>query len=216
MKFIDPDGRDWILSTGNKVYWYAGNYGDTKKILYTFKATSGMNVAIQTMTASDGSKTQKKIDVQYAKYQSYKNVGPTPEDKYKLNLKEDPNREANVDMKTGNLLRGNGVEKIPEKIDIPDKEGFIWTYADWGKNRVRMEPVNVSGASSKDRDLGSFYFHDSEKGYSHGCTEVEGAFFDKLKEYRDAGNEKIDVKVQYPNPNHHTNGGTKKEEKNEN
>ena len=73
-----------------------------------------------------------------------------------------------------------------------------------------MEPVNVTGATPQDRDLNSFYLHDSEKGFSHGCTEVEGAFFDKLKEYRNAGNASIDVQIVYPNENHKTNGGTKK------
>jgi len=32
------------------------------------------------------------------------------------------------------------------------------------------------------------------------------------KDYRNAGNESIEVKVDYPNNNHNTNGGTKKVE----
>jgi hypothetical protein len=64
--------------------------------------------------------------------------------------------------------------------------------------------------------LNSFYFHDSEKGYSHGCIEVEKAFFDQLNSYRDAGNENIEVQIDYPTNNHNTNGGTKKDNTYEN
>ena len=78
-----------------------------------------------------------------------------------------------------------------------------------------MEPIEVTGATAKDRDLNSFYLHDSEKGYSHGCTEVESALFTKLREYREEGNQSIEVMVDYPNRNHRTNGGTKKEKKTE-
>ena len=34
-----------------------------------------------------------------------------------------------------------------------------------------------------------------------------------LKEYMEAGNKKIDVIVKYPNQEHSTNGGTKKEKR---
>ena len=84
-----------------------------------------------------------------------------------------------------------------------------------GEKQARLEPIEVTGATAKDRDLNSFYFHDSEKGYSHGCTEVESALFTKLREYREEGNQSIEVMVDYPNRNHRTNGGTKKEKKSE-
>jgi len=49
----------------------------------------------------------------------------------------------------------------------------------------------------------------------HGCTEVETELFDRLNEYRNSGNTKIDVIVNYGNnQNHSTNGGTKKYENN--
>jgi hypothetical protein len=34
--------------------------------------------------------------------------------------------------------------------------------------------------------------------------EVQGEFFNVLKNYRNAGNERIEVKVKYPSPKHHT------------
>lgn len=40
---VDPNGMDWLLSTGDKVYWYGGEMGDDSLLLYTFNATSGNN-----------------------------------------------------------------------------------------------------------------------------------------------------------------------------
>ncbi|SFO74875.1 hypothetical protein SAMN05428949_6460 [Chitinophaga sp. YR627] len=208
---IDPDGADWILSTGNRVYWYGGHYGDRKNLLAVYKATSGMDKA-QAKTTFQGVSKIVTMNVQQAQYQKYASVGPTPEGKYKINLTPDPERTAEVDTKTGELKRSpeGGIEKIPRWVENPQKPGLGWTYSDWGENRARLEPVNVTGATPQDRDLNSFYFHDSKKGYSHGCTECETELFKKLKEYREAGNGEIEVKVQYPNPQHKTNGGTKK------
>lgn len=55
-----------------------------------------------------------------------------------------------------------------------------------------------------------FYLHDSEKGESSGCHEVESAFFKQLEKYRSEGNDEIKVKVKYPSKEHITNGGTEK------
>lgn len=71
----------------------------------------------------------------------------------------------------------------------------------------------VTGAKDSERDNKSYYFHDSKKGYTHGCTEVEKGLFDKLNDYREEGNTRIDVIIDYgKNPNHSTNRGTKKNE----
>ena len=48
--------------------------------------------------------------------------------------------------------------------------------------------------------INSYYFHDSQKGYSHGCTEVETELFNKLNDYRKAGHDRIDVIVKYLGP----------------
>lgn len=82
----------------------------------------------------------------------------------------------------------------------------------WPSTRPRALDV-VTGAKDSERDNKSYYFHDSQKGYTHGCTEVEKGLFDKLNDYRDKGNTRIDVIIDYgKNPNHSTNGGTKKDE----
>jgi RHS repeat-associated protein len=82
----DPDGMDWILSIGDKVYWYGGDYENTEELLYTFNASSGSNRAMKTTTNTDGTQKKEIIDVRYAEYQSFSNVGPTFEGKYELSL----------------------------------------------------------------------------------------------------------------------------------
>ena len=59
------------------------------------------------------------------------------------------------------------------------------------------------------RNIKSFYLHDSKKGYTHGCIEVESLLFDFLINYRE-DKSSIKLKVQYPSLNHITNGGTRR------
>ena len=108
-----------------------------------------------------------------------------------------------------------GIERIPDFVENPNKQGYGWTYTEWGKHRAYLTPDKVTGAKNSERDNYSYYLHDSQKGYTHGCTEVETELFDRLNEYRNSGNTKIDVIVNYGNnQNHSTNGGTKKYENN--
>ena len=62
----------------------------------------------------------------------------------------------------------------------------------WPSTRPRALDV-VTGAKDSERDNKSYYFHDFQKGYTHGCTEVEKGLFDKLNEHREKGNTRIDV-----------------------
>jgi len=206
MIYTDPDGNDWILSTGNKIYWYGGKTGDKSNLLHTYKATSGYK---------GPDIYGKQWNLQNSKYQNVKNGGPTAEGRYHINLKPDPERVATADTKTGELNKNpdGGIERIPKFVENPQKQGSGWTYSEWGNNRAALVPDKVTGATNTERDNSSYYLHDSEKGYSHGCTEVQTELFDQLKEYRNEGNDKIDVVVKYPSKDHSTNGGTKKEEK---
>lgn len=208
LRFIDPDGMapwDWILSTGNKIFWYGGNVGDKSNLIATFKASSGLVESTPFGLA----------DYRNSSYQNMKDRGPTPEGLYHINLSPNPNRVAKADMKTGALV-GNlngGIEKIPTSVDNPNRPGWEWRYPEWGNNRAHLEPDKVTGASSQQRENNSYYFHDSTKGYSHGCTECETGLFTKLNQYREMGNKKIDVVVDYPDNNHPTVGGTEKKKK---
>ncbi len=195
IKLVDKDGEDWILSTGNKVYWYAGNYGDKSDLLHTFNASSGNRNAtvINTRTGE-----KSKMNLQKSKYQYVKNGGPTVEGKYRINLLPDPSRVAKESQGILERNKEGGIEQIPEG----------YTQA-WGNERVRLQPLSVKqpvdeNGVNRNRDINSFYFHDSKKGGTSGCTEVESDFFTVLKEYRDAGNKYIDVKVEYPNGEHST------------
>ncbi len=52
--------------------------------------------------------------------------------------------------------------------------------------------------------------HDSTKGYSHGCIEVEGRLFSMLENYRRSSKKNtMTIKVAYVK-GRPTNGGTKK------
>ncbi len=205
---VDLDGRDWLLVTGNAVCWYGGEAGDKRNLIDTYKATSGYR-------GPDAN--GKTWNLQKAKYQNVRNGGPTPEGKYHVNLEPNPERVAKADINTGDLLRdpNGGIERIPDFVENPNKQGYGWTYTEWGKHRAYLAPDKVTGAKNSERDNYSYYLHDSQKGYTHGCTEVETELFDRLNEYRNSGNTKIDVIVNYGNnQNHSTNGGTKKYENN--
>lgn len=193
VRFIDPDGRDWLEAKGDRVYWYANNTGDRSKLKDSFAATSGAPC------------------YQNSKYQTISGKGSTPEGLYKINL-SDPNQMAKVDMKNGELLHGDGIERIPESWPTINPN-IYYTYQDWGKHRARLIPIDVK----TNRDENSFYMHDSEKGYTHGCIEIGPRFFEVLLDYiKNNTNEKnievfIEVLVNYDSKNQSTNGGTKKE-----
>ena len=106
IKYIDPDGNDWILATGNRVYWYGGDYGNKSELKNTYKATSGSKSAIMSV---NGKKYQ--INPQNSKYQYVRDVGPTVEGKYKLNLAPEPEtaRVKNGQIESG---RGKGIQSL--------------------------------------------------------------------------------------------------------
>ena len=192
VKLVDEDGEDWVLSTGNKVYWYAGDKGDKSTLLYTYNASSGLY--------------EDNNDYRQAKYQNIPDKGPTPEGEYFIKLTPSPDRIAKASPKNGELLRSKqgGIEKIPQQFTTED--GTTYEYTGWGNMRALLQPYSgkVTGAEHSERDNYSYYIHDSQKCYTHGCTEVESKFFDQLKAYRDAGNKKIDIIIEYPNAQHKT------------
>ena len=83
-------------------------------------------------------------------------------------------------------------------------------WANWGKNRARMEPADLATKSKCSPTMrGGFYLHDSTKGYSHGCIEVENRIFPLLRAFNKSTNKNtIILKVKY-NKGVVTNGGTK-------
>jgi hypothetical protein len=191
----------WILYEGQRVIFYEGKFGETKKELERFKGSSGI------ITYKDPKGEKVDTDYRNSKHQFTKvkvnedgeekeiSVGPIPEGNYSIDLSLDPNRKWEQ-HKDKTPKPGRGIEQIG--TDQPN----------WGTIRARLEIE--PGTDTKGRDY--FYFHNSRKGYSHGCVETESNLFRKLFEYRKSHNykTKIKVKVSYGSQNKSTNGGTKR------
>ena len=100
-----------------------------------------------------------------------------------------PNRIAKFDKNTHKLIRNpkGGIEKIPEKIEIKEDNKLIrYTFPGWCTWRAHLEPEKIKYKNN--RDNSSYYLHDSQKGFTHGCTETKSAIFNLLIEYRNKGN----------------------------
>ena len=100
----------------------------------------------------------------------------------------------------------NGLAFAPALVDVgvdllPWANGFL--YDGWDQWRARLEKINVN--STRD----NFYFHDSYKGYSHGCIETSSDLYFDLLNFKNNGLKSIRVKVKYPGANSLTNGETK-------
>lgn len=97
------------------------------------------------------------------------------------------------------------VQTIPRGAEAGACEPY---WANWGHNRVRFEPSNAATRGKCTPKRSGFYLHDSTKGYSHGCIEVETTFFNALRTSMRQGTKKLTLRIRYkPGP---TNGGTKK------
>lgn len=153
-----------------------------------FKATSGLP------------------DSQMPKNQCIPDSGPIPEGFYKIFLGD--HGLAKDDGRGLCALKPSwGIQRISSGKEAGDCKPY---WANWGKNRARMEPADPA-TKSKCRPIirGGFYLHDSTKGYSHGCIEVETRIFPLLRAFNKVTkNNTIIIKVKY-NEGVATNGGTK-------
>jgi hypothetical protein len=134
-----------------------------------------------------------------------KNKGPTPEGLHKVLVKD---QGAAADDGTGqcNLAAGSGVQTIPRGAAAGACEPY---WANWGANRARLEAADAQTkhACSPSRD--GFYLHDSTKGYSHNCIEVEPSFFTFLRaRAKTTARGYFVLKVKYV-AGRPTNGGTR-------
>ena len=151
-----------------------------------FKATSGMT------------------HFQMPKNQCIPDRGPVPEGNYYIPLikgdyaKDDGNGICQ-------LKPSWQIEKIPRGSKAGACEPF---WANWGNNRVRFEPSDVGTKNKCKPSRSGFYLHDSTKGFSHGCIEVEESFFNSLRGYiKSNRNKKLLLNIKYT-PGIQTNGGT--------
>jgi hypothetical protein len=154
----------------------------------TFKATSGL----------PGFQTPKNSCLP--------DSGPIPEGLYKVFISDQGTAKDDGSGYCG-LTPSWGIQKIPRGPAAGSCEPY---WANWGRNRARMEPADIP---TKNRCAplmrGGLYLHDSTKGFSHGCIEVETRLFPVLMNYnkRTSKNTLI-LKVSYASRSS-TNGGTK-------
>ncbi len=131
---------------------------------------------------------------QNSKNQNIPDVGPVPEGDYSINLKPDFTRKAKTNA-DGSTKPDIGVDLLPW--------GNGTLYSGWGQWRASLEKLKVKSTRE------NFYFHDSYKGYSHGCIETNTALYYDLARYKKGGQNFIKVKIIY-SPGSSTNGGAKK------
>jgi hypothetical protein len=184
---------DQLQYNGKWVYWYNGGSKED-----AFKATSGM------------------VNFQEPKHQCVKDAGPVPPGKYFLLLNENKRDPFAKEDGKGqcNLKAGWGIQQIPRGGDATAKPsggeaGECESYwANWGQNRVRIDPADAKTKTFCKPARSGFYLHDSIKGYSHGCIEVEGRFFTKLRTFAKKNpGKKMYITIAYTESS--TNGGTK-------
>jgi RHS repeat-associated protein len=171
----------------NNQYWI--NYDGKKVNVYAGEYGNTDKLYISLNGTSGG------VGYQKASEQKKKDKGPLPEGKYSINLDKDPRQTANY-TKSGDLEANTGVELLVNYTLN------TWHQA-WGRWRARLEKTEAN----TDRD--NFYFHDSYKGYSHGCIETETMLYYFLLSQHDAGQKEILVMVSYASSSTSTNGGTK-------
>jgi hypothetical protein len=107
-------------------------------------------------------------------------AGPLPEGLYALGLEVDRKPARDDGHGDCRLIPSPKLQTIPRGAAAGVCEQF-WT--NWGVNRVGLKAANVATRNRCKPRRDGFYLHDSTKGYSHGCIEVEGSFFVVLRSY---------------------------------
>jgi len=170
----------------NNQYWI--NY-DGKDVNVYAGEYGNIDKLYMSLNGTSGARGHQK-----ASEQNEKDKGPVPEGKYSIDLAQDPRQTATY-TGSGDLVASTGVELLVNYTLN------TWHEA-WGRWRARLEKREVNSG----RD--NFYFHDSYKGYSHGCIETETMLYYFLLSQHDAGQKEILVRVSYASSSTTTNGGT--------
>ncbi len=147
--------------------------------------------ATETFKATSGLLGHQRAD-----QQNQKEHGPIPEGTYRL-LAKDVGVAKSVN---GNFVVRPGIETLPPNPQLRET---------WGPDRVFLEIVSIDRADCRGRN--GFYLHDSQKGYTHGCIEVEPRFFARLRDLALRSGGKLvtlELRVKYPSPQSKTYGGT--------
>ncbi len=145
---------------------------------------------------------------QIASEQTISDQGPIPEGVYSFSLKIAGMARV-VNVARGQLDTAQGIQSLDA---MPGPDGKLYEAPNWGKNRVRLNALYISRSGARHR--GGFYLHDSTKGYTHGCIEVDPRFFTRLRQYatdeaaKKHGRKWLILKVKYPSSLASTYGGT--------
>ena len=152
----------FLMYNGTKVLWVK----DDGALEETFPATSG-HFAYQTPNQ-----------------QCRKNDGPIPEGAYQMQLFENkviPNYNTIGDV--CNLYSGRGIQQIPaEDPKKPTIEGGSCQDL-WGFNRIKLTAFDAKAKNACSGNRSGFYIHDSSKGQTSGCIEIDQKFFVKLRNH---------------------------------
>lgn len=136
-------------------------------------------------------------------HQFERDKGPIPEGTYVVPLRIGGNAtitrakySTTGEMTEGTLDTRSEIQSL-QCITDPKHPGNVMIFANWGSNRVRLAKQKVKYERASHRD--GFYLHDSTKGFSHGCIEVETAFFASLRDFATKNPKKksIILKVDY-------------------
>lgn len=190
-----------LLYDGKLLHWKEP--GD-KKPETSYKATSGMNHPLEADKKHPDGNFQNVAEI------CTPDKGPVPPGTYILKLWIDPGL-AKIDPNTCGLEPSWKIQTIPRGADAKfpkvDCEPYV---ANWGHHRIRFEPYDgPTKAVCAPVRRGGFHLHDSAKGFSHGCIEVETRFFARLKRYavKKVGSKSLLLKVKYAHTS--TYGGTR-------
>ncbi len=173
-----------------------------------YKSSSGL---LETVDGQESGKRDGILDYRYAKFSKKKNHGPIPEGIYTFIVKDSKGFPSalwkNCDLASAG--RRTGIQTIPRGLEARNRIGSedidcerYWV--NWGNNRIKIFPSKKTNTYGR----GGFYLHDSAKGYTHGCIEVDKKFFDDLRLYihLPKRKEKLVLQVDYKNGNTHTYG----------
>ena len=144
-------------------------------------------------------------DFQFKKYEHIRDRGPIPQGTFLIPLQD--GGTVTTFKSAGDLHYDKDSEiQSMQCVTTPDQKNYLEFNHDWGMNRVRLTPIKIENPKARHR--GGFYIHDSVKGYSSGCIEVDTGFFTELRKFAKAHSNKGVLKLIVSYRLNSTYGGT--------
>lgn len=147
--------------------------------------------------------------------QNLSDLGPIPEGLFAVPLKIGGTSATRIKKKGGGLVCDLDKKAEIQTLPLADVnvtyDGQSYTcetpVASWGINRVRLRTIRIYDKKNSHR--AGFYIHDSTKGHSAGCIEVESSFFFNLRAYAEKVKQKGELLLEVKYTGSSTYGGTK-------